>query len=377
MKELEPILQLWRRTEQAGESAVLATVVRTRGSSYRLPGAHLLVTSGGKRAGSVSGGCLEDDLVKKAWWFTEKGAVIRRYDTTADGEIATGGYGLGCNGTIDVLLERIVPGARSTLTLASEVNARRQVAAMAHIIEPANPAGRRLIIDTEGSVSANVGDSRIAAILEVHTRAALAAGPSRHLTLDCLEIFIETLLPAVRLVIYGGGDDAVPLTKIAKFLGWEVMVFDGRAHYATPERFPLADRVAVRQPEQAVTVIDRWTVAVIMNHSFSQDLQVLKELAPVPLLYLGVLGPRKRTRQLFADSGLNERSLKSDLHTPMGLDIGADGPEQVALAVMAEIQASLNGRRGGPLRDGGGSIHAREDDHPADASISLRSIVCA
>lgn len=377
MKEFEPILQLWKRTEQAGEPAVLATVVKTQGSSYRLPGAHLLVTSDGKRAGSVSGGCLEDDLVKKAWWFTEKGPVIRRYDTTADGEIATGGYGLGCNGTIDILLERVAPGTRSTITLASEAHAERRIAGIANIIEPRNLAGRHLTIDTRGSVSTNIDDPRLAALLEAQANAALAAGDSRHFAAEDLEAFIEVLRPAIRLVIYGAGDDAVPLTKIAKVLGWQVMVFDGRAHYATSERFPLADLVAVRQPGKAASIVDPWTVAVIMNHSYSQDQQVLQELAPVPLLYMGLLGPRKRTRQIFADSGLDERLLNSDLHTPMGLDIGADGPEQVALAVMAEIQASLNGRAGGPLRDRRGSIHAREDHQPEEAISSFRSIACA
>ena len=377
MKELDHILQLWKQTEQSGSAAVLATVVKTRGSSYRLPGAHLLVTATGQRAGSVSGGCLEDDLVKKAWWFTEKGPVIRRYDTTADGEIATSGYGLGCNGTIDVLLERVLPETRSIITVSSEVHANREAAGVAHIIEPRSAAGQRLIIDPGGSVSHNIDDSQLAALLESRTRAAVAEGVSQHLTVDSVEIFIETLLPPVRLVIFGAGDDAIPLTKLAKLLGWQVMVLDGRAHYATSERFPVADLVAVRQPGKAATAIDRRTVAVIMNHSYSQDLQVLKELAPVPLLYLGLLGPRKRTRQLLSDFGLDERSLHSDLHSPMGLDIGADGPEQVALAVMAEIQASLNGRAGGPLRNRHGSIHAREDEGLETGATSVHSIACA
>ena len=110
MKELERILELWSAAQSAGESAVLATVVKTRGSSYRLPGARLLITQGGRHAGSISGGCLEEDLLKKAWWLTEKGPVVRRYDTTPDGEISTGGFGLGCNGIIHVRLERLTPG---------------------------------------------------------------------------------------------------------------------------------------------------------------------------------------------------------------------------------------------------------------------------
>ena len=110
MKETERILELWSAARSAGESAVLATVVKTRGSSYRLPGARLLITQGGRHAGSISGGCLEDDLLKKAWWLTENGPVVRRYDTTPEGEISAGGFGLGCNGIIHVLLERLGAG---------------------------------------------------------------------------------------------------------------------------------------------------------------------------------------------------------------------------------------------------------------------------
>src|SRR5262249_25457420 len=145
------------------------------------------------------------------------------------------------------------------------------------------------------------------------------------------EVFVEVLLPAVRLAVFGAGDDAKPLAEIAKFLGWQVFVVDGRAHYATPERFAFADTVAVRRAGDSRTWIDPWTVAVIMNHSYSQDLEVLRELSEVPLRYLGLLGPRKRALQLFEDAGLDERRLGPALHSPMGLDIGADGPEQVAV----------------------------------------------
>src|SRR5579884_3199006 len=117
MRERNQILDLWRRLVQSGESAVLATVVRTEGSSYRLPGARLLLGQRGQRVGGVSGGCLEDDIVRKAWWLTKTGPMVRKYDTTPDGEISTDGYGLGCNGVIYVLLEQITPDAPSVLPL--------------------------------------------------------------------------------------------------------------------------------------------------------------------------------------------------------------------------------------------------------------------
>jgi xanthine/CO dehydrogenase XdhC/CoxF family maturation factor len=315
MKERERILELWDAAQHAGEAAVLATVVKTQGSSYRLPGARLLLTKSGQRAGSVSGGCLEAELLKKAWWLTENGPVVRRYDTTPEGEISEGGFGLGCNGVIHVLLERLATGNAPVLELIRGVHLHRRPAVVTH------PTG-----------------------------------------------WEETLNPPPRLLICGAGDDAVPLAELAKYLGWQVFISDGRAHYARRDKFPQADEVSVRVGPSVS--IDPWTVAVIMSHSYSQDLDVLRELSSQPLRYLGILGPHKRTVQLLADSGLDLACLEAHLHSPMGLDLGADGPEQVALAVIAEIQAALNGREGGSLRQRDGSIHGHE-------SPWVQSIVCA
>jgi xanthine/CO dehydrogenase XdhC/CoxF family maturation factor len=361
MKEISQILELWSAVAAAGEEAVLATVVKTQLSSYRLPGARLLLTKHGRRVGSISGGCLEDDLVKKAWWLTEKGPIVKRYDTTPDNEIATTGYGLGCNGIVHVLMERVRPGDAAILDLIRDVRTRRQGAAVAHVI---NPVGERFIL----------GGHNLPAEIEAETRSALAAGASRLMRLGEREVFIETLVPAVRLLIFGAGDDAIPLTDLAKYLGWRVDVFDGRSHYARPEKFPNADAVTVRVAGAPPPAIDPWTVAVLMSHSYSQDLQALRELADLPLRYLGILGPNKRTAQLLEDAGLDPARISAKLHAPMGLDIGADGPEQVALAVTAEIQATLNSREGGALRTRDGSIHARDAD---PASAWTQSIVCA
>jgi xanthine/CO dehydrogenase XdhC/CoxF family maturation factor len=170
------------------------------------------------------------------------------------------------------------------------------------------------------------------------------------------QVFVETLTPAVRLLIFGAGQDAIPLVGLAKYFGWQVSVFDGRSHYARREKFPEADTVSVWVKGTPPT-IDHWTAAVIMTHSYSQDLEVLRELAPLRLRYLGLLGPHKRTAQLLADTGI-ESEAPAGIHSPTGLDIGADGPHQVALAILAEIQAALNGREGGALSKRTGSIHS-------------------
>jgi xanthine/CO dehydrogenase XdhC/CoxF family maturation factor len=346
MKELGQILELWESVSAAGEEAVLVTVVKTQGSSYRLPGARLLLTKHGRRVGSISGGCLEDDVVKKAWWLTEKGPIIKRYDTTPDNEISTSGYGLGCNGIVHALMERIRPGHAEILDLIREVRRSRQAVTVAHVLNPASQVGKRIV----NPVASYASDA------------------------EGREVFIETLTPAVRLLVFGAGDDAIPMTEFAKSLGWSVSVFDGRSHYARPEKFPNADQVIVRSNGSPTPAVDPWTVAVLMSHSYSQDLAALSELAPLPLRYLGILGPSKRTAQLLLDAGLQRDTITAKLHAPMGLDIGADGPEQVALAVIAEIQSALNGREGGALRTRDGSIHAREG---SGAEVWTRSIVCA
>ncbi len=321
MRERNQILEFWQNLTSNSEPAVLATVVRTEGSSYRLPGARLLLAQDGRRVGSVSGGCLEDDIVKKAWWLTADGPVVRKYDTTPDGEISTDGYGLGCNGVVYVLLERVTRQNPSVLPLLKKVKQTRRAATVTHPL--------------------------------------------------CVPPFVEQILPATHLLIFGAGDDAVPLSQLAHYLGWEVSVFDGRAHYARREKFPLADRVIVRPAGSPAPPVDSWTAAVVMTHSYSQDLEAVGMLKGQPLRYLGVLGPRKRTRQLLEESD----SPSADLHSPMGLDLGADGPEQVALAVTAEIQAVLNGRNAGFLRDRGGPIHT--PDTASAENTWVRSIVCA
>jgi xanthine dehydrogenase accessory factor len=364
MREREQILDLWRELRNDGGSGVLVTVVKTLGSSYRRPGARLFIVESGKRAGSISGGCLEDDIIKKAWWLTESGPVVRRYDTTPDGEIgpgadATGGFGLGCNGIIYVLLQRVGgrDGVDSPLALLEQVYATRKAALLAHVIGTAVSAGTRLVRD--------------AALCESITTSVVTTLESGE------EVFYETLTPPVRLLIFGAGDDAVPLSELGRHLGWQVCVFDGRPHYARREKFPLANEVRVRDSNSGLDdlQIDALNVAVVMTHSYSQDLNLVGALVKQPLAYLGVLGPRSRSLQLLSDAGINSTNIPS-LHGPVGLDIGADGPEQVALSIIAEIQATLNGRDGGPLRVRAGSIHSRESDGRSTEPFRP-SIVCA
>ncbi len=383
MREREQILDLWQQLKSSDEQAVLCTVVKTLGSSYRRPGARLLLLANGRRAGSVSGGCLEDDLIKKAFWLTEKHPAIRRYDTTPDGDIQDGpgpstasGFGMGCNGIVHVYLERVSAEFPGTLHLLEQARQTRRPAAVAHLLQPLDAIGQRLLVDCHGLVTHNLLDPALARHLleqqsglpEINRVERLSSGH---------EVFFETLAPPIRLLIFGAGDDAIPLTELARQLGWHISVFDGRAHYARHEKFPAANDVTLRSSGDSVASlsIDPWTVAVTMTHSYSQDLNNLRSLCAQPLAYLGILGPRNRTLEMMSAAGLEPSSLEH-VHSPMGLDIGADGPEQVALSVLAEIQATLNHRAGGSLRARAGSIHSRSLDG-ASPSPYTPSIVCA
>ncbi len=369
MKEREQILELWREVRAQGSNAVLVTVVKTLGSSYRRPGARLLITESGKRAGSISGGCLEDDVVKKAWWLSEKGPALRRYDTTPDGEIgpsgeSSGGFGLGCNGIIYLLLQRFSGKSKeaSPLDILQGVYAARRDSVLAHVLSPPEAVG-------------TYSETAMPPALQLHARGIAASMVTR---LDSNhEVFFETLNAPVRLLIFGAGDDAVPLTELARLLGWNVCVFDGRAHYARSEKFPRAHHVAVRDSSLSLDdlQIDGRTVAVVMTHSYTQDLNFLRSLVQHCLPYVGVLGPRNRSEQLLRDCAILPADAPS-VHGPAGLDIGADGPEQVALSIVAEIQASLNERDGGSLRGRIGSIHSRDSDGRAAAPF-VPGIVCA
>jgi xanthine dehydrogenase accessory factor len=373
MRERNQILELWLRLAASGHSAVLATVVRTEGSSYRVPGARLLLAHNGQHAGGVSGGCLEDEILRKAWWLTETGPVVRKYDTTPDGDVATDGYGLGCNGVIHVLLERVTPAMPSVLPVLEAVNRARRPASVAHVISPAPAVGSRLVIDPDGSIRHNLPDPNLVEHLVAQDRILNA---STVLTVPpSTQVFFEKVVPATHLMIFGAGNDAVPLATLASYLGWRVSVFDGRAHYARPEKFPSADQVVVRQAGAAAPNIDEWTAAVVMTHSYTQDLDVLRTLCGQPLRYLGVLGPRKRSMQLLDELNMPDRSSLASLRTPMGLDLGGDGPEPVALAVIAEIQSVLQGRTGGALSSRSGPIHS--GGASLDQKDWARSIVCA
>lgn len=383
MKELSAILDALSAAEERGEEAVLATVVRVKGSAYRRPGARMLILPDGKREGSISGGCLEGDVSKKAWWLTETGRpALRTYDTTSD-EDAVWEFGLGCNGVVDVLLERLGGDSpRESVELLATCRRERRTGVMVTIIRAPDgidaQTGDRLLLFPSGQMQDTLRDPDLRTALGREAIAAMEERRSSVVQVNTafgpVEAFVEAIVPPLPLLIFGAGHDAMPLVRLAKELGWNVTLADGRPAYARRERFPLADSVVptpASAPLDGVSV-DPFAVAVVMNHEYAQDRAVLGELRPYNLRYVGVLGPRARTEKMLADLGLTTEDL--NLHAPVGLDIGADTPEGIALSIVAEIQASLSGRPGSSLRTRAGSINSRSDETRVIAGEPLVSV---
>jgi xanthine dehydrogenase accessory factor len=385
MKELAQIVEAWQQAEQAGDEAILATVVEVSGSSYRRPGGRLLLTSSGRKVGAISGGCLEGDLQKKAWWLTEAGrSVVRLYDTSGDAD-GPAEFGLGCNGIIHVLIERLRPGKEALAVRAIErSNVLRSAAALATVTRSNNPQeiGKRVVLFPDGRLNSSVENEELAAWLEGEARRALENGTSYTASWPQasagLTAFVELVEPPIHLWLFGAGDDAMAVVDQAKLLGWRVTVLDGRSHYARKERFPNADLVLTNSLEEPLAglVPDRWTLAVVMTHSFSQDTATLRALARLQLGYVGVLGPQRRTKWMLEEAGLSDTGVVQQWHAPVGLDLGGDSPEQVALAIVAEAHAVASGREGGKLRDRGGPIHLTAEPRP-ELPFVVNSIVCA
>ncbi|MGI4791678.1 MAG: XdhC family protein [Janthinobacterium lividum] len=369
MKELEEIVGAWNAVCAEGREVLLATVVQVSGSTYRRPGARMLLASEGRLAGSVSGGCLEGDLVKKAQWRTRDGAALVTYDSTDEDDVVWG-FGLGCNGVVQVLLERVSPEAPGPLGLLQAVLTERQPGVAATVIDGENEEciGERLLLMPNGSLVGTIQDAALSAQIEADAYAVLAAQKSQTQAYTLpggrtAIVFLEAVLPPMPLVIFGANHDALPLVRLAKELGWHVTVADTRAAQARPERFPDADAVLAGPIETVVggAGLTAQTAVVVMTHNYPDDKRVLRRLLETPVSYIGQLGPRARTERLLAeisDDGLQiNEDQRSRLHGPVGLDLGADTPEQIALSIIAEIQAVHAGRTGGYLRDRRASLH--------------------
>jgi xanthine dehydrogenase accessory factor len=354
--EIATILAAAAAELAAGRDIVLATVVSTRGSTYRQPGARLLVRQDATSVGLVSGGCLESEVVEAAREVATTGSDrLVTYDLTADEE-AIWGWGLGCNGAIDVLVQS-PRTSRAVIEALGTGQASGRPHVLATVVTGA-AAGEQVLVLESGRVAPEGG--RGAGDVVAAARRQLGRGRSRRLEVAGEDVFLEVIRPPLTLVICGAGEDAAPLVRSGAQLGWSVVVVDDRRARLVEDRFPEATRL-VHAPASRlgeVVVLDDLTYVVVMSHDFLRDATFLEALAGAESPYIGLLGParrRERLREQLERTGVAAAVAWEKVYGPAGLDLGAEGPQEIAWSICAEILAVSRGRAPRHLRDVGGS----------------------
>ncbi len=353
MTSLHRLLPLFERARAAREPVVLATVIRTGGSTYAKPGAQMLIALDGQYAGLLSGGCLEGDLREHARAVIADGAArIVSYDLRSSTDQLFG-LGAGCEGAMDILLCRVGPQ-----------DDWRPLAAMAESFQHARPQ-RVAFVTASGNTELPLGTCtvlgttdgpesvrRLRAAIDDTPHDFTANGPVA-VKDPPVEVFVASVPPPPRLVLLGGGPDARPVAELAAFLGWRVTVVDHRASYLAPGLFPAAARLLETRREElpAQLALGEFDAAIVMSHHLDSDLAYLRALAASAVPYVGLLGPAARREKLLGDLGADAASLRPRLRAPVGLDIGGRTPESIALSIVGEVHAALAGREGRPFSE--------------------------
>lgn len=359
MKEILADIDRW---QQEGEETVLATLVRAYGSAPRPPGARLGLTRSGRMAGSVSGGCVENDVFERAMQVLDQGRPALVQYGISD-ELAFE-VGLSCGGTIEVLLEPFRPDP-AWEAVRQAVEGQRP-AALVIALSPDSLRGRKCAILADGRRVGGIAgqvDERLAG----EVGQLLLEGGTRSLTLPWGEeectVFIEAFPPPPRLFIVGATHTAIPLCRLAKELGFQVSVIDARGLFATRERFPEADELVRAWPDEVLDKagLDAYSQVVVLTHDSKFDVPTLARALRSPARYIGFMGSRgtyEQRKEQLRQQGFSEEDL-ARIRAPIGLDLGGRRPEEAALAVLAEILAVRYGRDGQPLSQKKGAIHAQ------------------
>jgi xanthine dehydrogenase accessory factor len=375
MTELQRLILAYDRNRATGRACALATVVEVEGSAYRRPGARMLVTEDGQLTGAISGGCLEGDARQRARQALQRRQpALVTYDTT-DEDDPRHGLGPGCQGVVRILLEPLdFQDLDNPLELLRGFAQHPEPTVLATVFHlAAGPSiahlGQRLLLLPDGQVRGSALD-HIALTTQLRQDAAIALAQNQSLFREyaawpdgIARVFLEVLMPPLRLVVYGAGNDAQPLVHLGAILGWHITIVDGRPNLATAARFPEAAAVRiVPVRELEATVPDPLAYHVLLSHNYAYDLAALQALLGSPSPYVGLLGPRLKAQRLLdelttAPTDLVEQ-LRERLHSPIGLDLGSETPEEIALCIVAEIQARRNGRQAQPLRQRPGKVHA-------------------
>lgn len=367
MKEINDILKAYSEVAILGKKCALATVVKVEGSSYRQPGARMLVTEDGFLTGAISGGCLEGDALRKALLsINQKQNKLVTYNTSNEND-AEVGLQLGCNGIVHILFEYIDDEvSNNPIQLLKQLELERKEAVIVTIFSlkrGASQIGTALFFRKDSPVLHHNNDALnlISEVREVLKNKTTIVKKLQEKSND--EALIEYIKPPISLVIAGAGNDVQPLVKMAAILGWKITIGDGRATHATSKRFAKAKQVLVAKPEELIesVIIDDQTYFLLMTHNYKYDLTVLKSLLQTDCLYIGILGPKSKLNRMLDELQiegitLNEEQSKR-IHSPVGLDIGAETAEEIALSIISEIKAFASKREGTFLKYKAGKIH--------------------
>lgn len=357
-QETSRILQLLARLVEQGRGAALATVVHIQGSAYRRPGAKMLIADDGGMAGSVSGGCLEADVREVALSVIRLGAPqLLHYDTGADDQTPFG-LGLGCNGAVDIFVQRATaPDVLETSRRIMPLLEGDAAFAVSTLVRGAAGLGRSLVVGKYGKHTGSTGDASLDRMIAARASELLGTGISQLHDLETHQVFTEVQLPPPSLLVLGAGEDTRPLVACAADVGFRVTVVDHRPAYLTPDHYPTGTRLVEARSDSTISDLPLGprAYAVVKTHSLEHDREWVRRLLDSHVPYIGVLGPRARIDDVLRDLGAEENDR---VFGPVGLDLGADGPEQIAVSVVAELLALLSGREPGHLRSKEGAIHA-------------------
>ncbi len=366
--DLAGLLKTYRQLMTEGCEIVLATLIEAKGSTYRRAGARMLITPLQGSYGLIGGGCFEDELLEEAATVFRTGQPAVLFYDLRETEDAVWGWGLGCNGAVRIFLQKLSPkDSEQPMNCIARALSKGEQSVIATVINSGHPgvtSGTTWEL-TEANIHGNPLPSGLPEELIEVARSIQESTSSvlhTHVIENAeIEFFYAPVIPPNHLVIAGAGADAMPLARLAKLLGWTVTVTDDRPSLAQPHRFPEADRVLPLPPEHLLLELEGHTItaAVIMSHNFNKDEAYLRQLSATSVSYIGLLGPRERGDKLIAASGETIKQIYSRIYSPVGLDIGAELPEEIAMSILAEIQAALKDRDGQPLSKKSGPIHDR------------------
>ena len=369
MHELQAIIEAFEASQQKGETTFLATVVNTFGSTYRQKGAKMLITETGEMVGTLSGGCVENDIFQYTKQISSEPLLIS-YDATSEEDLIWG-FGLGCNGAVQILLEKLDRLHNlSPLNLMIQCLNHKKYGAIATIFAVEGgidlKIGSRFILYPDDTTYTNIQDRELKKAIACDTIATKNTRQSivnqYILSSASVEVFIEVIKPPTSVIIFGAGRDALPVVELAKAIGWQVTVVDCRAQEKTYQRFALADKIMLTRRDiisQQISV-DENTAAIVMTHNYFDDRDLIKFLLPTKISYLGVMGSKNRIAKIIKELNPPQIQLEK-LYSPIGLDIGADTPTEIASAIVTEIQAVFSKRNAGFLKHCSQHLHQRYD----------------